>query len=166
MQETSEKQVPSLGWEDPLKRGLATHSSILAWRIPWTEDPGRLQSMGSESDTTERLSMHTSKIVGRRVANRAATRCPRGRNQSDTSLPQGWPQSEPLASFHWLAVAPPTTLLPQRYCEQMRLELLSHLCLALRMPQSLLIRDGWEDYQGPVLAVVPGSKFNNQCPTG
>ena len=45
--------VQSLGWEDPLEKEMATHSSILAWRIPWTEEPGRLQSMGSqESDTT------------------------------------------------------------------------------------------------------------------
>ena len=43
MQET---QVPSLGWEDLLEEGMATHSSILAWRIPWTEEPGRLRSMG------------------------------------------------------------------------------------------------------------------------
>ena len=44
MQET---QVQSLGWEDPLEKGMATHSSTLAWRIPWTGEPGRLQSMGS-----------------------------------------------------------------------------------------------------------------------
>ena len=37
----------SLGQEDPLEEGMATHSSILAWRIPWTEEPGRLQSIGS-----------------------------------------------------------------------------------------------------------------------
>ena len=37
-----------LGWEDSLGKGMATHSSILAWRIPWTEEPGRLQSMGSQ----------------------------------------------------------------------------------------------------------------------
>ena len=41
-----ETQIRSLGWEDPLEKGMATHSSILAWRIPWTKDPGRLQSMG------------------------------------------------------------------------------------------------------------------------
>ena len=41
-----ESQVQSLGWEDPLEAGMATHSSIPAWRIPWTEEPGRLQSMG------------------------------------------------------------------------------------------------------------------------
>ena len=44
MQETL---VPSLGWEGPLEEGMATHSSIPAWRIPWTEQPGGLQSMGS-----------------------------------------------------------------------------------------------------------------------
>ena len=38
--------VQSLGQEDPLEKGMATHSSILAWKIPWAEDPGRLQSMG------------------------------------------------------------------------------------------------------------------------
>ena len=41
-----EAQVRSLGWEDPLEKEMATHSSILAWKIPWTEEPGRLQSMG------------------------------------------------------------------------------------------------------------------------
>ena len=41
-----ETQVQSLGWGDPLEKGMPTHSSILAWRIPWTEEPGRLQSMG------------------------------------------------------------------------------------------------------------------------
>ena len=45
MQET---QVQSLGWEDPLVKGMATHSSILAWRIPRTEEPGETQSMGSQ----------------------------------------------------------------------------------------------------------------------
>ena len=39
-------QLRFLGWEDPLEKEMATHSSILAWRIPWTEEPGRLQSMG------------------------------------------------------------------------------------------------------------------------
>ena len=45
---TQETQVPSLGQEDPLQKGMATYSSIFAWRIPWTEEPGRLQSMGSQ----------------------------------------------------------------------------------------------------------------------
>ena len=45
MQET---RVQSLGWEGPLEKEMATHSSILAWRIPWTKEPGELQSMGSQ----------------------------------------------------------------------------------------------------------------------
>ena len=48
MQETQEMWVWSLGQEDPLEEGMATHSSILAWRIPWTEKPGALQFMGSQ----------------------------------------------------------------------------------------------------------------------
>ena len=43
-----ETQVRTLDWEGPLEKEVATHSSILAWRIPWTEKPGRLQSMGSQ----------------------------------------------------------------------------------------------------------------------
>ena len=46
-----ENRVRSLGWEDPLEKEMATHSSILAWRIPWTVEPGQLQSMGSQSWT-------------------------------------------------------------------------------------------------------------------
>ena len=54
-----ETRVRSLGQEDPLEKEMATHSSILAWKIPWTEEPGRLQSTGrKESDTTERLHFH------------------------------------------------------------------------------------------------------------
>ena len=50
MQET---QVQSLGWEDPLEKEMATHSTILDWDIPWSEEPGRMQYMGwQESDTT------------------------------------------------------------------------------------------------------------------
>ena len=48
MQETQETQVRFLGWEDPLEEGMATHSSILVWRIPGTEEPGGLQSKGSQ----------------------------------------------------------------------------------------------------------------------
>ena len=51
MQET---WVQSLGWEDPLEKGMATHSNVLVWRIPWTEEPGKLQLVGcKELDTTE-----------------------------------------------------------------------------------------------------------------
>ena len=60
MQEMQEMWDRSLGGEDPLQKGMATHSSILAWTIPWTEEPGGLQSMGSQrSDTTESAYTHT-----------------------------------------------------------------------------------------------------------
>ena len=51
MQET---WIQPLGWDDPLEKGMATHSNVLVWRIPWTEEPGRLQFIGcKELDTTE-----------------------------------------------------------------------------------------------------------------
>ena len=61
-----EMQVQSLGREDPLEEGMATHSSILAWRIPWTEEPGGLQSMGFQNSLTrlKQLSMHAQAIRG------------------------------------------------------------------------------------------------------
>ena len=59
-----ETWVRSLGREDPLEKEMATHSSTLAWKIPWKEKPGRIQSIGSqESDTTERLHFHFSLYV-------------------------------------------------------------------------------------------------------
>ena len=48
VQERQETWVQALGWADPLEQGMATHSSILSWRITWTEEPGRLQSIGSQ----------------------------------------------------------------------------------------------------------------------
>ena len=51
MQEIWEKQVRFLGWENPLEAEMASHSSILVWGIPWTEEPGGLQSMGCNSRT-------------------------------------------------------------------------------------------------------------------
>ena len=48
MQDPQETRVGSLGWEDPLEGEMATHSSILAWKIPWTEERGGLQSIGSQ----------------------------------------------------------------------------------------------------------------------
>ena len=63
MQETEEIQVLSMGGEDPLEKGMAIHSSILAWRIPWTEEPGELQSLGcKESDKTEDLAQNSTHI--------------------------------------------------------------------------------------------------------
>ena len=51
MQETQETRVVSLGWEDSLEKEMATHSSTLAWKFPWTEEPGGLQPTGSQSGT-------------------------------------------------------------------------------------------------------------------
>ena len=59
-------EVRSLGWEDPLEKGMATHSSICAWRIPWTEKPGGLQSTGFHrvgQDWSTLAQMHTTLIV-------------------------------------------------------------------------------------------------------
>ena len=55
-------RVQSLGWEDPLEWGIATHSNILAWEIPWTEEPGGLQSMRLQSQT--RLSTEHIHLTG------------------------------------------------------------------------------------------------------
>ena len=56
MQELQETRVRSLGWADPLEEGMATHSSILAWSMPWIEEPGGLSPWGrKESDRTEGL---------------------------------------------------------------------------------------------------------------
>ena len=52
MQETQETWVRSMGQEDPLEKGMTTHSSVCAWRIPWTEEPGGLQSMGLQKNQT------------------------------------------------------------------------------------------------------------------
>ena len=54
-----ETQVQSLGWEDPLEKKVATHSSTLAWKIPWTEEPGRLQSMRSQRVGHNSISLHS-----------------------------------------------------------------------------------------------------------
>ena len=59
MQETEEMQVQSLGQEDPLEEGTATHASILAWRIPWTEKPRELQSTGLQRIRHDRATEHT-----------------------------------------------------------------------------------------------------------
>ena len=67
--ETQETRVRSLGWADPLEEGLATDSSILAWEIPWTEEPGRLQSMvHKQSDRTYRLNNDNNHIRQNRLS--------------------------------------------------------------------------------------------------
>ena len=58
MQETQKARVQSLGWEDPLEEDMATHSNILAWEIPWTKEPGGLQSMGLQRVTQDLATEH------------------------------------------------------------------------------------------------------------
>jgi len=58
-----ETWVPSLGWEDPLEKGMAISSSILAWRIPWTEEPGGLQSMGVAKSQTRLSDFHFKWLI-------------------------------------------------------------------------------------------------------
>ena len=62
----AETWVRSLGWEDPLEEGVATHSSILAWRIPWTEEPGGSPWDCKESGTTEQLSTQPGRVMRQR----------------------------------------------------------------------------------------------------
>ena len=58
MQEMQDTWVQSPSWKDTLEEEMATHSGTFAWKIPWTEEPGGLQSMGSESDTAKGLYIH------------------------------------------------------------------------------------------------------------
>ena len=69
----------SLSWEDPLEKGMATYSSTLAWRIPWTEEPGRLRVSRKESDMTGQLtlSLFNFSVAGRRVLRDVAGDCQR-----------------------------------------------------------------------------------------
>ena len=97
MQET---QVPSLGQEDPLEEGMATHCSILAWRIPWTEEPGKLQSTGSQRirHYWAHISMFSS-----------VAQCPTLCNPMDCSMPS-LPVHHQLLEFtqthaHWVSDA-------------------------------------------------------------
>ena len=59
-----EMQVQPLGWEDPLEKEMATHSSILAWRIPWTEEPGGLQSTGSQRVGHDLVTKQQPPLIG------------------------------------------------------------------------------------------------------
>ena len=90
MQET---QVRSLSQEDPLlEKEIATHSSILAWRIPWTEEPGRLQSMGSQRDMTEQLTLTTTLLVFQAGGHSQVIRGHSNLRFPRTLLPQDWSQ--------------------------------------------------------------------------
>ena len=98
--EMQDTQVRSLGQEDPLEKGMSTHSSLLAWRIPWTDETGGLPSMESQLDTTERLTFSLSNIIvwrrkwqptpvflpGESQGQKSLVGCrPWGRTESDTT---------------------------------------------------------------------------------
>ena len=59
-----EMWVPSLGQEDPLEEDMTTHSSILAWEVPWPEEPGRLQTMGSQRAGPDIVAPTTTRVMG------------------------------------------------------------------------------------------------------
>ena len=67
IQKTLETQVPSLGWEDPLEEEMASHSSILAWRIPWMDEPGALWSMGLQRVGHNWARMHAHSLLGSKL---------------------------------------------------------------------------------------------------
>ena len=58
-----ETWIPSLGWEDPLEEGIATHSSTLVWRIPWTKEPGGLQSVQLQRVRHDRVTKHSTAYI-------------------------------------------------------------------------------------------------------
>ena len=103
MQET---RVQSLGQEDPLEKEMATHSSTLAWKIPWTEEPGRLQSMGSQrvgNDWATSLSLFTFMFSS--VAQSCPTLCdPMNRRTPGLPVHRQLPESS-QTHVHWVSDA-------------------------------------------------------------
>ena len=92
MQETEETQVRSLGQDEPLEEGMTTHSSIVAWRIPWTEQSGGLQSMGSQSRTWLKwLSMHLWCFLREKMKDIFCTILRNTEHLQFSSVAQSWP---------------------------------------------------------------------------
>ena len=88
MQETEEMRVQSLGREDPLEEGMATHSSILAWRIPWTEEPGGLQSIRSQ-----RVAHDWSDLAGTHMQSSNSNQLWKPKDSAE-ALHEGWGTAE------------------------------------------------------------------------
>ena len=91
-------RVWSLGWEDPLEEEMPTHCSVPAWRTPWTGEPGGLQSVGSQSDTTERLTRSLS-LWGRQRAVSGHGWGVRARHHGGTWAPQAPPPGSHLTAL-------------------------------------------------------------------
>ena len=76
MQEMPEMQIPSLGREDPLEEEMAPHSSVFAWRIPWTEEPGELKSMESQRVRHDLVAEYTHNNYFSRFVHASVVPCP------------------------------------------------------------------------------------------
>ena len=88
-----ETQVPSLGQKEPLEKGMASHSNITAWRIPWTEEPGGLQCRGSvaEADTAEQLTLSLSTgLPGLPLKSKPITKNAISHPHRTLTCPRGW----------------------------------------------------------------------------
>ena len=97
MQET---QVWSLGWEDPLEKGMATHSSIIAWRIPWTEELDGLQSLcHKESDMTKWLNIFTEVLLIDPLSGLYRNKSTKFPTRDKDSCLQTWRKSEVTEAF-------------------------------------------------------------------
>ena len=102
MQETQETQVRSLGWEDPLEQEIATHFSILAWTIPWMEELGGLQPMGSQRDMTEHKHLVQAMLCYAKSLQSCLTLC-----DAIDGSPPGSPVPEILQArtLEWVAIS-------------------------------------------------------------
>ena len=96
MHKTQEKWIQFLGWEDPLEESMATHSSILAWRIPWTEEPGRLQSMGSQRVGHDRMTELGSHHWGKLGTGHVGCLCKKSHDFSQLHMNFNLPKKETL----------------------------------------------------------------------
>ena len=120
MQETQEMLVRPLGWEDPLEKKVTTRSSIPVWKIPWTEEPGGLQSRGQkESDTTEWPSVQFSSVqFSRSVMSDALW--PHGLQHARPPCPSPTPRvySNPCPSSQWCHPTISSSVIPFSSCPQ------------------------------------------------
>ena len=124
-----ETQVGSLGWEDPLEEKMATHSSILAWKIPWTEEPGRLQSMGSRRVSHNWVTSLSLTQLGFPGGSVVKNRLPVQETGIQSSGQEEPPQEEMVAHSSILASEIPRTEEPFSYnswgCKRVRYDLVT-----------------------------------------
>ena len=139
MQETQEMQVQSLGWEGPLEEEMATHSSVLAWKVPWIEEPGRLQPIGSQRVRQDwaYTAQHKSP-----QAKHFLSSCPSiSRSQCSQDLIPRLPQAQTLV------------VLPEGQCSEG-----SWIGENLFTVSFLTSQQGWPSWQPEVMSVVWAAK--------